>query len=267
MRLRFQIPLLLLVSLLDLFSVRAAEWREVCRDDFDGKELDWRKWAAEENGHGGGNIELQYYLDLPQNLRVEDGHLILEARQEALNIAGVQKKFSSARIRTKRRASWLYGRIELRAKLPAGKGLWPAFWMLPVEEKYGPWAASGEIDIMEFKGQEPNQVHGTLHFGSAWPRNLSKGGMYRLPKGDFTDGFHLFALEWEPGAIRWFVDGVQYQELKEWTTPGAAFPAPFDQSFYLVLNLAVGGGFVGPVDEGTHFPAQFVVDYVRVLQR
>ncbi len=85
--------------------------------------------------------------------------------------------------------------------------------------------------------------------------------------GDFTDGFHLFALEWEPGAIRWFVDGVQYQELKEWTTPGAAFPAPFDQSFYLVLNLAVGGGFVGPVDEGTHFPAQFVADYVRVLQR
>ena len=129
---------LLVFSLLPLAAF-AAEWREVWRDDFNGSELDWSKWAVEENGHGGGNNELQYYLDRPQNLRVEGGHLIIEARKEKLNMAGVLKDYSSARIRTKRRADWLYGRIEMSARLPAGKGLWPAFWMLPSEEKYGGW--------------------------------------------------------------------------------------------------------------------------------
>jgi beta-glucanase (GH16 family) len=114
-----------------------------------------------------------------------------------VNVAGVQKDYSSARIRTKRRADWLYGRFEMSAQLPAGKGLWPAFWMLPSEEKYGGWAASGEIDIMEFKGYEPDQVHGTLHYGAPWPKNIYKGQPYRLPKGDFTSGFHVFAVEWE----------------------------------------------------------------------
>ena len=185
----------------------AAEWREVWRDDFNGPAIDWTKWAAEENGHGGGNGELQYYLDRPENLRVEDGRLVIEARKERLNIAGVLKDYSSARLRTKRRADWLYGRFEMSARLPAGKGLWPAFWMLPSEEKYGGWAASGEIDIMEFKGHEPDQVHGTLHYGAPWPKNIYKGKPYRLPKGDFTDGFHVFALEWERDAIRWFEIG------------------------------------------------------------
>ena len=257
---------LLVFSLLPLAAF-AAEWREVWRDDFNGSELDWSKWAVEENGHGGGNNELQYYLDRPQNLRVEGGHLIIEARKEKLNMAGVLKDYSSARIRTKRRADWLYGRIEMSARLPAGKGLWPAFWMLPSEEKYGGWAASGEIDIMEYKGHEPEQVHGTLHYGAPWPKNIYKGKPYRLPKGDFTDGFHVFALEWERDAFRWYVDGVQVQEQKEWSSAGGPFPAPFDQKYFLVLNLAVGGGFGGPVGSDTRFPARFQVDYVRVLQR
>ena len=259
-------PVLILL-LMTVVSLRAAEWREVWRDDFNGAELDWTKWAVEENGHGGGNGELQYYMDRAANLRVEGGHLILEARREKVNMGGVLKDYSSARIRTKRRADWLYGRFEMSAKLPAGKGLWPAFWMLPSTEKYGGWASSGEIDIMEFKGHEPEQVHGTLHFGAAWPKNKLKGQPYRLAQSDFSKDFHLFAVEWEPGVIRWFVDGVQYQEQKEWSSEGGPFPAPFDQKFYLVLNLAVGGGFGGPVGTDTVFPAQFVVDYVRVLQR
>lgn len=248
-------------------ALAAADWREVWRDDFNGRELDWTKWTVEENGHGGGNNELQYYLDRPRNLRVEGGHLILEAHREKLNIAGVQKDFSSARIRTKRRADWCYGRFEMSARLPAGAGLWPAFWMLPADEQYGGWAASGEIDIMEFKGHEPTQVHGTLHFGAAWPRNLHQGKVHRLPQGDFTSGFHHFALEWERASFRWFVDGVLVQEQKEWSSTGGVFPAPFDRNFFLVLNLAVGGGFGGPVGADTRFPAQFVVDYVRVQQR
>lgn len=255
-------PLLLLP-----LAVAAGEWREVWRDDFNGKELDWTKWSAEENGHGGGNNELQYYFDRPQNLRVEDGNLIIEARKEKVNVAGVQKDYSSARIRSKRRADWLYGRFEMSAQLPAGKGVWPAFWMLPSEEKYGGWAASGEIDIMEFKGYEPDQVHGTLHYGAPWPKNIYKGQPYRLPKGDFTSGFHVFAVEWERESFRWFVDGVQVQEQKEWSSSGGPFPAPFDQKYFLLLNLAVGGGFGGPVGAETRFPAQFKVDYVRVLQR
>ncbi len=255
------------LCLLTVLPLRGAEWREVWRDDFNGTSIDWTKWAAEENGHGGGNGELQYYLDRPENLRVENGCLILEARREKVNMAGVLKDYSSARIRTKRRADWQYGRFEMSAKLPAGKGLWPAFWLLPSTEKYGGWAASGEIDVMEFKGHETDRVHGTLHFGGAWPRNKSKGQLYRLENGDFTKDFHLFAVEWEPGVIRWFVDGVQYQEQMDWSSEGGAFPAPFNERFYLVLNLALGGGFAGAVARETVFPARFVVDYVRVLQR
>ncbi len=256
-----------MLCLLPGLPLCGAEWREVWRDDFTGTDLDWTKWAAEENGHGGGNGELQYYLDRPANLRVENGVLILEARREKVNVAGVLKDYSSARIRTRRRMDWQYGRFEISAKLPAGSGLWPAFWLLPTADKYGAWAASGEIDIMEFKGQEPDRVHGTLHFGGTWPRNKFKGQAYRLEKGDFTTDFHLFAVEWEPGVIRWFVDGVQYQEQREWWSEGDAFPAPFNERFYVLLNLAVGGGFGGPVAPETVFPARFIVDYVRVLQR
>lgn len=258
---------LAVLCVLALVPVEAAEWREVWRDDFNGADLDWTKWAAEENGHGGGNGELQYYMDRPANVRVENGCLVLEARREKVNMAGVLKDYSSARIRTKRRADWKYGRFEMSAKLPTGKGLWPAFWLLPASEKYGGWAASGEIDIMEAKGSEPDKVHGTLHFGGAWPKNKSKGQVYRLEKGDFSQDFHLFAVEWEPGVIRWFVDGVQYQEQREWSSAGGEFRAPFNEHFFMVLNLAVGGGFGGPVDRETVFPARFTVDYVRVLQR
>jgi beta-glucanase (GH16 family) len=256
------LPLLLLAA-----ASAAAEWREVWRDDFAGAELDWTRWAVEENGHGGGNNELQYYRDRPRNVRVENGHLVLEAHREAVNVAGVRKDYSSGRIRTKRRADWLHGRFEITAQLPAGKGLWPAFWMLPSEETYGGWAASGEIDIMELRGGEPDRVHGTLHFGGAWPRNVHRGGSHRLAQGDFASGMRTFALEWERGSFRWFVDGVAYHTETNWSSEGGPFPAPFDRRFHLILNLAVGGGFGGPVSPETRFPAQIRVDTVRVLQR
>ena len=134
---------LLLLSATLAHAEAPAGWKPVWSDEFNGKEIDFSKWAVEENGHGGGNGEMQYYVDRPENLRIEDGHLVIEARKQKFNAAGVEKEYTSGRLRTKRRASWLYGRFEVRAKLPTGRGIWPAIWMLPEKEAYGGWASSG----------------------------------------------------------------------------------------------------------------------------
>jgi len=257
--------------LLTLFSAIAFAqpegWKLVWSDEFNGKDIDFSKWAVEENGHGGGNGELQYYVDRPENLRIEDGHLVIEAHKQKYNAAGVEKDYTSGRLRTKRRASWLYGRFEIRAKLPTGRGIWPAIWMLPEKEDYGGWAASGEIDIMEMVGHEPAKVHGTLHHGAEWPKNVHTGAPFELKQGTFADDFHVFAIEWEKGAIRWYVDGALYQTQTKWSSPGGAFPAPFDQPFHLILNVAVGGAWPGPPDDKTVFPQRMTIDWVRVYQR
>jgi beta-glucanase (GH16 family) len=140
--------------------------------------------------------------------------------------------------------------------------------MMPTEDKYGSWASSGEIDIMEFKGQEIDQVWGTLHHGESWPKNKHSGTQYKLKSGNFCDDFHVYGLEWEEGKIRWYVDGTMYQEQTQWSSSGGKFPAPFNHDFHMLLNLAVGGGFVGdPPNAQTPFPSQFLVDYVRVYQQ
>ena len=143
----------------------------------------------------------------------------------------------------------------------------PAIWMLPTDDKYGIWASSGEIDIMEFKGQEPNVVWGTLHYGSPWPGNTHTGETYKLEKGNFTDDFHTYAIQWEEGIIRWYIDDKLWQTQTKWDSDGGKFPAPFDERFHLLLNLAVGGQFVGNPDRSTAFPATMLVDYVRVYQK
>ncbi len=262
-------PCFLLTALLLTTPALAQDttWKLVWSDEFDGTSLDYSKWEAEVNAFGGGNQELQIYTDRKENLRVEGGRLILEARKDKHGIAGTVREFSSGRIRSKHRGDWKYGKFEVRAKLPAGQGVWPAIWMLPTDEVYGAWASSGEIDIMEFKGQQPNVVWGTLHYGKQWPDNKHSGTQKRLPKGNFTDDFHTFAIEWEEGVIRWSIDGEVYQIQNQWTSAGGKFPAPFDRRFHMILNLAIGGGFVGNPDASTTFPRQFLVDYVRVSQR
>ncbi len=196
--------------------------------------------------------------------------------------------FTSAKLRTRKHdGSTLfatkYGKVEFRAKLPTGKGIWPAVWMLPKEEKYGGWAASGEIDILEAKGQEPNKVHGTLHYGGRWPANTEGNKSYILPNGGTIADFHVYSLEWEPGEIRWAVDGVVYSTQSFWWStnksqagkgarPGneselSPWPAPFDQPFYLVMNVAVGGQFGGLPDKTSPFPAEMLVDYLRVYEK
>jgi beta-glucanase (GH16 family) len=244
------------------------EWRLVWADQFDGDALDPSKWEWEVNAQGGGNNELQYYTDRPENTQLSDGRLLLTANRETYVGPEGKREYTSARIRTKHRGDWKYGRIEARAKMPVGQGLWPAIWMLPTDEVYGGWAASGEIDIMEYLGQKPQEVFGTLHYGGSWPRNVYTGETYTLPSGGrFDEDFHVFALEWEEGEMRWYVDGVHYQTQTKWRTEGAPFPAPFDQRFHLILNVAVGGNLPGSPDATTEFPQRMIVDYVRVYAR
>ncbi len=178
----------------------------VWSDEFNGDKLDYSKWECEVNAFGGGNDELQMYTDRKENVRVENGSLVIEARKELTNIAGTLRDYSSGRVRSKHRGDWKYGRFDIRAKLPEGQGIWPAIWMMPTEDKYGGWALSGEIDIMEMKGQEPNRVLGTLHYGALWPKNRFTSGTYDLPAGKFSDDFHVFGLEWREGKMIWLID-------------------------------------------------------------
>ncbi len=242
-------------------------WTLVWQDEFDGPVLDGGKWSVQTGDGcdlgicGWGNNERQWYQ--ATNATVADGLLTITARREASGGRG----YTSARIRSAGKGDWTYARIVVRARLPRGRGLWPAIWLLPTDEVYGGWAASGEIDLVELVGHEPATVHGTLHYGGAWPNNRSSGSSYTLREGIFADGFHTFALEWERGVIRWFVDDTLYQTQTQWSSSGGAFPAPFDRRFHLLLNVAVGGNWPGDPDETTVFPQRMEVDYVRVYQR
>ncbi len=238
-------------------------------DDFDGPSLDYSKWECEVNAFGGGNHELQLYTDYPKNVRVENSCLVLEAHREKCAIQGTTRDYSSGRVRTKHRGDWKYGRFEVCAKLPQGKGLWPAIWMLPTDDNYGVWAASGEIDIMENIGK-PTEVSCALHFGETWPRNIftvkNPAAVLTAPDS-FASDFHVFALEWRRPCMQWFVDDnlVWEQRASVWRRPGTTH-APFDKRFHLLLNLAVGGGLPGNPSPRTKFPARMEVDWVRVYK-
>ncbi|MEX2188440.1 MAG: glycoside hydrolase family 16 protein [Pirellulales bacterium] len=242
------------------------KWKLVWSDEFTGSSLDYAKWGVDVNAFGGGNDEMQLYTDRQENVRVEDGALVIEARKDSPGIQGTTREYSSGRVRTKHRGDWKYGRMEVKAKLPDGEGMWSAIWMMPTEEKYGGWAASGEVDIAEINGKSPETVHLTIHHGGGWPNNRQSGGKHSLAKGSFSDDFHVYAIEWEEKSIRWLVDGKEAYKVTEWQSTGGAYPAPFDQPFHLVLNLAVGGRFVGRPSDKTAFPKKMLVDYVRVYQ-
>ncbi len=239
-------------------------YRLVWADEFDGSSLDEDKWSYQiGNGCpslcGWGNNELQYYRE--ENVEVSGGTLKIHVRDETFG----GSDYTSARIRTKDKAAWTYGRFEARMKMPSGgQGYWPAFWMLSEEDHYGTWPLSGEIDIMEMVGQTPNKVTGTVHYGPLSPNNRWLGDNYFLPSGSLDDGFHLYAIEWEEDEIRWYLDGVLYATRNA----SELYPDPwrFDRDFHLLLNCAVGGWFPGPPDGSTSFPDTLEVDYVRIFQ-
>lgn len=254
------LPLLLIASASAAPS--ATGWPLVWSDEFDGpagSRPSATRWTAETGGHGWGNAEHQHYTDRADNARLDGkGHLVIEARQESLG----KNDYTSARLVTRTTFSRAYGRFAARMKLPGGKGLWPAFWMMGTSITTEDWPACGEIDVMEFIGHEPNAVHGTLH-GPCYSGADGIGGSFRLPGGaSFPDDFHEFAVEWEPAAIRWLVDGIVYRTTVPADLNGKLWV--YDRPFFLLLNLAVGGHWPGPPDATTIFPAQVVVDWVRV---
>jgi beta-glucanase (GH16 family) len=244
-----------------------SQWRLVWSDEFDGEAIDPAKWEHQTGGGGWGNNESQFYTNRTENSTTAGGKLIITAREESYG----GRMYTSARLRTKNKGDWKFGRIEVRAKLPRGKGIWPAIWMMPTDDVYGTWAASGEIDIMEFLGHELNKVYGTLHYGGEWPNNMSSGKSFTLATGNFADEFRVFAIEWQLGEIRWYVDDELYQTQTSWHSNRAKnpapFPAPFDQRFHLIMNVAVGGNWPGYPDATTQFPQSMEVDYVRVYQK
>jgi beta-glucanase (GH16 family) len=230
-------------------------------DEFDGKEIDLTKWQHEVNDNGGGNNELQYYTPEPRNSYLQNGNLVIEAIKEDYKT----RKYTSARLNTKGKVDWMYGKIEVRAKLPKGQGIWPAIWMLPTDEEFGGWPKSGEIDIMEMVGHQPSTLHGTVHYGPAWPKNQQKTTSYVLPTGDFSDDFHVFSIIWDKNLIRWYIDGMQYFTIKPEDLKPHIYP--FNAKFHVLLNLAIGGNWPGNPDDTTVFPQKMLVDYVRVYKK
>jgi beta-glucanase (GH16 family) len=267
-RLHFSLMLLLATS---LATPSLATYSLVWSDEFEGASLDLSNWSYDVgNGCpdlcGWGNAELEYYRT--QNVAVADGNLVITAKAE--NYAGYQ--FTSGKIHTRGKQSFLYGRIEMRAKLPTGGGMWPAFWMMPQDDVYGGWAASGEIDIME-SANATTSVGGALHYGGEYPANTSTSSSYSLGGANFADDFHVYAVEWEPDVIRWYVDDVNFatRYSSQWYSTNAPDNprAPFDQEFYIILNAAVGGYYTGCTDPGcitADFPQEYIIDYVRVYE-
>ena len=238
-------------------------WKLVWADEFNGTAIDRSKWDVMVEGTGGGNGELEYYTDRPENVKVAGGNLVITGIKEKFK----GKPYTSGKLMSKGKGDWLYGRFESRIKVPeGGKGIWPAFWMMPTDAKYGGWAKSGEIDIMEMVGHQSNTLYGTLHYHDSWPRNKHTGDKLVLPSGKLGDDFHVYAVEWEPGVMRWYFDGKLYQTQTQWDTVSAPFPAPFNQRFFFILNFAIGGAWPGAPAASTKFPQTMLVDYVRAYQ-
>jgi len=252
-------------------SPSTAGYKLVWSDEFngsDGSAPDSRKWVAETGGNGWGNNELEYYTNRLQNAQIKSGNLVITALKETYTGAdGVTRNYTSARLRTKGLFSQAYGRFEARIKIPAGQGLWPAFWMLGNNIDSVGWPACGEIDIMENIGKEPATVHGSLHGPSTTSRTSDATAAFSLPAGqNFADDFHLYAVEWEPATVRFYVDANLYATFtqSQWPAGGTWV---FDHPFFLLLNVAVGGDWPGSPDATTVFPQQMLVDYVRAYSK
>ena len=254
-----------------LAAAADASWSLVWSDEFNGTGVDAGNWTHDIGTGcpslcGWGNNELQYYR--AENVTVTGGHLVITSRAESYSGAS----FTSGKIHTRGKHSFLYGRFEMRAKIPTGGGMWPAFWMMPQDDVYGGWAASGEIDIME-SANATTSVGGALHYGGTWPANTWTSDSYSLGGANFADDFHIYAVEWEPDAIRWYVDGWLFmtRTSAQWYTNAAPGNprAPFDQAFYIILNAAVGGNYTGCTNPGcitADLPQEYLVDYIRVYE-
>ena len=251
----------------------AAEWELAWSDEFDQPGLpDPAKWGYEEGFVR--NAELQYYTrGRQENARVEDGMLVIEGRKERYKNPKYRPEstkwiasreyadYTAASLTTQSTASWRYGRVEVRAKIPQGKGVWPAIWMLGVDKEHVGWPACGEIDIMEFVGKDPNHIYGTVHYATAKKHKSSHG---KLETDSPYADFHIYAMEWRPDRMDFFFDGTKYHAFQI-DEAGKGEDNPFRRPQYLILNLALGGSWGGEMDD-TVLPRKFQIDYVRVYQ-
>ena len=233
-------------------------WELEWHDEFEGPAIDSANWTYDTGAGGWGNGEAQYYTSRPENARIENGMLVIEARQEKYE----DSYYTSARLKTQGLQSFQYGRVEARLKVPSGDGFWPAFWMLGEDFDGSNWPDCGEVDIMEYIGREPDLIMGTLH----GPGYSGASGMSQWNRQEYAiaDDFHTYTIEWAPGQIDWYYDGQKYHTVTPADLSGRQWV--FDQPFFIILNLAVGGQLPGPVGLDTVFPAQLYVDYVRVFQ-
>lgn len=245
-------------------------WKLVWSDEFNGASgsgIDSSKWVIETGGNGWGNKELEYYTARSKNLFLQDGNLVIHAiKEKYTGRDGVTRDYTSGRMKTEGKFSQKYGRFEARIKVPAGQGMWPAFWLLGDDIGEVGWPACGEIDIMENIGKEPGTIHGSIH-GPGYIGTVGLEAPYHLPEKErFADNFHVFAVEWDPESISFYVDENLYvRRTRADLRPGWKWV--FDKPFFVILNLAVGGDWPGDPDSSTVFPADMLVDYVRVYQR
>jgi beta-glucanase (GH16 family) len=244
-------------------------WHLTWSDEFnapDGTQPDPRKWSFELGGKGWGNNELETYTSRPVNAEQRAGNLVLTAQKEDYTGSdGIARNYTSARIRSKGLFSQAYGRFEARVKLPLGQGIWPAFWLLGDDLDTAHWPASGEIDIFESIG-EPSIIHSTLH-GPGYSGSKGITAQLALPPGQAVNtAFHLYAVEWEPNGIRFYVDNALIAERTPADLPAGA-KWVYDHPFFIILNVAVGGGWPGNPDATTTFPQRMLVDYLRVYSR
>ncbi|HHH54584.1 MAG TPA: glycosyl hydrolase family protein [Bacteroidetes bacterium] len=232
------------------------------QDEFDKSSIDDKYWGYDIGASGWGNEEKQYYTDRPDNSYIENGNLVIEARKE--NYQGAE--YTSARMNTKDKFSFMFGRVDIRAVLPEGQGIWPALWMLGDKFSQTGWPSCGEIDIMEMLGHEPNKVYGTAHWGEQGQGfSFHKGDSYTIQgTDDFSDKFHVFTIKWEYNKIQWFVDDNLFYTLSNADVNGSY---PFNDNFFFIFNVAVGGKWPGYPDETTVFPQRMIVDYIRVFQK
>jgi beta-glucanase (GH16 family) len=243
-------------------------WKLTWSDEFngpDGSAVDPTKWKHDTGGTGWGNNELEYYTDGTQNAVVKGGYLVITATTDGASQYKCSYgtcKYTSARLLTEGLFSQKYGRFEARAQMPTGKGLWPAIWMLGDNISTVSWPACGEIDFMETIGTDISTNHGTLHM----PSSYGPSGTYKLPNGaSYADAFHTFAIEWEPGTVRFYVDEMLYETQKSNVPSGDTWE--FDHPFFLVMNVAVGGQWPGSPDSTTTFPQTLKVDWVRAYEK
>ena len=249
-----------------------ASYTLVWSDEFSGpggSAPDSAKWTYDLGGNGWGNNELESYTNRTQNAQLKGGNLVITAQKDTYADPKdrTTRNYTSARLKAQNLFSQVYGRFEARIKIPAGQGMWPAFWMLGNDISSVGWPKCGEIDIMENIGKEPSTVHGSLHGPSTTGRTIDVTAPFSLPAGqNFSDDFHLYAVEWEHGTIRFYVDTNLYATFNQSQWP-AGGTWVFDHPFFIILNVAVGGDWPGPPDNATVFPQQMLVDYVRVYTK